>query len=418
MIFKVFKLLFLLFFISIIAAEEMLDGIVAIVNNDVITLSELKRMRQGYEQELLERGKTIDDKDALDKQVLEYLISKKIQLQVANNQGIKIDAITLNKTVEKIAEDNGFDLQGYQEHLAEQGISFAKFKEEIREELILQELYQRAIANKILVTDQEVKTLLANQQQGNTSNIEYRISHIMIALPESTNITEINHLKDKAQRTLQQLKAGADFETLAISVSDGPQALEGGDLDWRYLGEIPSLFTDTVPKLKKGQISDIIENSSGYHIIKLVDIRGQENKTVTYSLLRHILVEDQKQANNLYKQIQKGADFAKLAKEYSIDPNSAPKGGHLGWVDINQIKEPTFAKMVKQIKAKQVGKPFKSSLGWHIVEVQDQKQENNKPLTEEEITNILRRNKFEKELANWIRQIRSESYIDNRLETF
>ncbi len=402
-----------------------LDRIVAVVNDDIVTQTELEKELGAIKLQLRQQNIRMPSDDTLRRQVLERLVINQIQLQMAEANGIRVDDETLNNTISNIASQNNLSLSGFRDALEQEGLDFAEFRENIRKEIIIRRITQRNVDNRINISDQEIDNFIANQKiQGNADD-EYRLGHILIGVPETADPEEIREKKQKAQQILEQLRNGTDFSQVAVSVSEGQQALEGGDLGWRKAGELPSLFAEIVPSMQVGDISDPIRSSSGFHIIKLLDYRGAKPHIVTQTQARHILIKPDKltsdeDARNLLADIKlrlkNGEDFAKLAIKYSDDKASATDGGDLGWVTPGKMV-PDFEKVMDKLKVGEISDPFKTRFGWHIVQVEDRRQmDDTEAFTRSRIRELLFQRKVEEEQMNWLRRIRDEAYVEYRLD--
>lgn len=401
------------------------DRIVAIANDAVITRSELDEQIHTIKQQLRQQKTQLPPDALLQKQVLERLISNQLQLQLAASTGIRVDDEVLNKAIGRIAEQNKLSITEFRDVLEKDGVNFASFREDIRNEITMTRLRQRQVDSRINVTDQEVARFLAAQADKGKSDDEYRVSHILIAVPEAASPEQIQTAKQKAQRVLDDLRGGADFKETAIAVSNGQQALEGGDLGWRSAGQLPSLFAPLVGRMKPGDLSDIIRSPSGFHIIKLFDYRSGQIHRVNQTLARHILIRTNELVSDddasikleqLSQRIKNGADFAELARVNSEDKGSAVNGGSLGWVSPGEMV-PVFEQAMNELQPGQISKPFKSEFGWHIVQVQERReQDNTEQFNRSQAFDAIRQRKVEEELQIWLRRLRDEAYVEYRLD--
>jgi peptidyl-prolyl cis-trans isomerase SurA len=410
---------------GIASAAESLDRIIVVVNDGVVLQSELNRAIVDARKQIKERGIADPPEDALRTQVLERLILTKLQTQRATEAGIRIDDRELNDVITGIAAQNGMNLQQFAEAVKKDGEDYLAVREQIREQVITSRLRQKEVESRVSITDQDVDLYLA--AQGPEENTEYRISHILIAVPDGAKAEERSKARAKAEDLLKRIKAGEDFAQLAIAHSNGQQALQGGDLDWRKAADLPSLFASTAAKLGKGQVSDVIEAGSGYHIIKLVDIRGgSARQTVTETHAKHILlsanaVRDEEQtralARDVYDRIQKGEDFAALAKKYSDDPGSKNSGGDLGFQPPG-VFVPEFQIRLDQLKPGEISPPFRSKFGWHIASVLERRT---RDTTDESrrgrARSALGQRKSNEEFDIWLRRLREEAYVEYRLKS-
>jgi peptidyl-prolyl cis-trans isomerase SurA len=420
-------LLSLLLFISsgLHAAVEELNGIAAVVNDDVITWSELNRRVETVSQQLREKNTKLPPRDILERQILDRLIIEHLQLKQAAQLGIQVDDESLNKVVANIASENRLTLEQFREALARDGVSFAYFREQIRNEILMSRLRSNQVDNRVNVTPQEVESFLEAQQGQQERNSEFHLYHILVSVPGSASPEQVQASRAKAEEVLGKLHEGADFQQMAVAYSDGQQALEGGDLGWRRAAQLPTLFAEVVLKMQPGEISPLIRSSSGFHILKLAQKRGQERHVIRQVHARHILlktgplVSDAEARNRLARlreRILGGEDFTELARSHSEDPGSAVKGGDLGWADPSiYVRE--FQDALSNHAVGAISEPFRSQFGWHILQVLAWRDYDN---TEEARRNqafqALRQRKIEEEQQNWLRRLRDEAYVEYRLE--
>lgn len=407
------------------AATKEINGIAAVVDDDVITRNELDRRVDTLIEQLKSKGTRQPPRAILERQMLERMIVEKLQLTLAQKRGIQVADEQLNQIIEDIAKRNKMNMTQFRAALKKDGIGFASFREQIRNDVIISRLKNNVVDSRVNVSPQEVDTFLESQKQQSGKNTEYKLRHILVALPGNASPEQIQEKKRKAEGLLAKLRKGEDFRQIAISYSDGPQALEGGDLGWRKLAQLPSLFADVITGMKKGEISKLIRSSGGFHLLQLVDERGEKKVMLRQVHARHILIATNKlvssdEARNrltrLRQRIVKGEDFAKLAELNSDDKGSGIKGGDLGWADPS-IYVPEFQQALKETKVKTISPPFKTQFGWHIVEPLGWRTVDN---TEEAKRNeafiALRQRKAEEETQNWIRQLRDEAYVEYRLD--
>ncbi len=402
-----------------------IDRIVAVVNDDVIVYSEMQARLRTVVEQLEKAGVPAPPRDVLEKQVLEQLILDRLQMQIGTATGIRVDDETLNRQIADIARQNNLSLREFRDILARDGYNFAIFREEIRSELIKSRVQQRQVEDRVQVTGRDIDNYLATREKQGGNNPEYRVGHILIAVPDGASPEELAEARDEAEDIVARLNAGANFGRTAAAESDGRQALEGGDLGWRKAEELPTLFENVVPKLDKGELSDVVRSSSGYHIIKLMDIRGAERLVINQTHARHILIKTNEIISNdqarsrlavLRSRIVNGADFNELARANSDDGGSAVKGGDLGWLSPGDTIPP-FEKAMDTLTVDEISKPFETQFGWHIVQVLGRRdRDSTEEVQRAKAAEALRKRKVDEELQTWFRQIRDESYIEYRLD--
>jgi peptidyl-prolyl cis-trans isomerase SurA len=416
-----------------------LDAIVAVVNDDVITRRELDAAIAQIERQLREKKVPIPPGPVLENQVLERLILMQLQLRAAERNGISVDDATLNAAIENLARRNNMNLTQLRQTVEKDGVSFAKFRDDVRRELMAARLRQKLVDSQIQVAEQDVESLQAqlagekNFGGGAGGEREYHIAQILIAVPDGATPQQIEAARRRAGDVLAQLRKGVDFRQLAVSVSASQQALEGGDLGWRRADQLPTLFADAVPKLRPGQFSDLIRSPSGFHIVKLLEIRGGSSEAssptakpalVTQTRARHILLgsspelsDDQarQKLEQWRQQVRNGEDFAALARDNSDDKGSAARGGDLGWV-VPGMLAPEFDQEMNRLQPNEISAPFKTPFGWHIVQVLERRQGQAPPEAERvRIREALLRRRSDAEWELLLRRLRDEAYVEVRL---
>lgn len=402
-----------------------LNRIVAIANNDVILSSELQEAMNEIVKQLNAKGTPVPERAVLVKQVLERLVVDSLQLQIANDNGIDVSDSMLNSEIQDLAKENGVSLTEFRDVLERDGYPYSKFRENLRKQLIINQVRRQMVASRIKVTDQEVDNLLATLKASGQSDIEYHLSHILVAIPEAASPEEIQAAERRADNILVRLRNGANFSEIAISESDGQTALEGGDIGWRSLGQIPSLFLDSVKTMQVNDISDLIRSSGGFHIIKLLDKRGDERHLVEQTLARHILIKpdavntDEEvliRMQQLEIRLRGGEDFATLARANSQDTLSAAKGGSLGWLNKGDTV-PEFEDALESLEPGEISKPVKTQFGWHLVQVQERRtHDSTVDYERSKVKNLIRSRKYDEELFLWLRRLRDESYVEYRID--
>lgn len=403
------------------AKVEELNRIVAVVDDEAITSLELERRLQGIVAQLRQNGTALPPMEILRRQVLERLIIERIQLALATSRGVRVDDETLNEVITRIAGQSKLSLQQFREALQRDGADFTEFREEVRNEITMNNLRAREVESRVEVTQQEVDDFLARQAGGDGLDTEYHLGHILIAVPEGAAPEQVQAARATAQQVLDQLRAGADFRQLAITHSAGQQALQGGDLGWRKGGQLPTLFADSVVRLAPGEVSEPLRSSSGFHIIKLLGKRGEERQYITQTLARHILVrstalvsdfEARNKLSRLRERVLQGEDFAELARANSEDPGSGAKGGDLGWANPGTFVGP-FEQAMDKLKPGEISEPFRSQFGWHIVQVVERRQrDGTEELKRARAFEAIRQRKIEEETQDWLRRLRDEAYVE------
>jgi len=402
-----------------------LNRIVAIVNNDVILSSELQDAMDEIVRQLNEKGTPVPEQAVLVKQVLERLVLDSLQLQIANDNGITVSDSVLNSEIQDLARENSVSLTEFRDVLERDGYPYSKFRENLRKQLIINQVRRQMVASRIQVTDQEVDNLLATLKASGQSDIEYHLSHILVAIPEAASPGEIQAAEQRADNILVRLRNGANFSEIAISESDGQTALEGGDIGWRSLGQIPSLFLDSVKTMQVNDVSDLIRSSGGFHIIKLLGKRGDERHLVEQTLARHILLKpdtvntDEEvlvRIQQLEIRLRGGEDFATLARSNSQDTLSAAKGGSLGWLNKGDTV-PEFEDALEALEPGEISKPVKTQFGWHLVQVQERRtHDSTEDYERSKVKNLIRSRKYDEELFLWLRRLRDESYVEYKID--
>ena len=407
------------------SSPALVDRVVAVANSEVITSGELAQRVKTVTQQLRQQGTQLPAADLLQKQVLERMIMDRLQLQLAKETGLRVDDLQLDRTVERLAERNKMSLSQFREALERDGIRFDKFREDIRDEILLSRLREREVDDRIVVTDNEVDYFLSQQAASPDLATEFDLSHIVLRLPEQASPEEVNRQRARAEEVLAQLRQGADFAKLAVAYSDAPDALQGGAMGWHSRDRLPELYAKALDGLKPSEVSGIIRSPAGFHLIKLIGRRGGGGPaTVEQTHARHILVKTseivsaadaKRKLENLRDRIIHGADFAELARLNSDDPSSA-KGGDLGWIYPGDTV-PEFEREMNSLKVGEVSQPFQTPFGWHLVQVLARREA---PVSGErkrqEARLILRERKADEAYQEWLRQLRDRAFVEYRLD--
>ena len=408
-----------------LAVENPLDRIVAVVNDEVITALELKAEIGLIKKQLSQKNTRLPSDAVLEKQLLDRMILRRIQLQMAKRASIRVDDDMLNRTLENIAAQNRMNLSQFRSALQNEGINFESFRENMRDEITVNRLQQRQVRSRIVVTQQEIDNFINNQKLRGGKDKEYHLGHILISVPEAASAQEIKSARAKAEKIVQDLRAGADFTQTAISLSDGQQALEGGDLGWRRADALPSLFADWVLQQDVNNVSEALRSPSGFHIIKMLDIRdNQPQHVVTQTHARHILIKpfDEADSDDARARLEKireriiaGEDFAALAKAHSDDPGSGAEGGELGWVNPGEMV-PSFEQGMNALAIDELSEPVRSRFGWHVIQVLERRnQDVTEQVQNKNASDAIRERKLDPAMQAWVRRIRDEAFVQNRL---
>lgn len=403
-------------------AAQPLDKVVAIVNDDVITASELNAQMELLRQQLVAKKTPLPPDTVLRKQVLQHLIDVNLQLQLAKKNNMTIENAELDQTIEKIAQSNKLTLTQLREALQQQGMDWDAYRENIRKEMLIHHIQQTAIGKDITVTPEQVADYLRTAEHTQNTNQTFHLQNIVIPLPEEPTTVQVNKAKEKALALLTKIKQGENFDRMAIAESSGEYALDGGDLGERHLAELPEVFAQQVIKMKVGDVSGPIRTGNGFQLIKLVSMGGNSDQhMVVKTHVRHILLkqdvnmtsmEANKQINNIYEQLKSGKDFALMAKQYSLDAASAVKGGDLGWVTSDELV-PTFAEAMNALPINVISKPVKSPFGWHLIQVLARKTvDDSKSYQQQQVRQFLHQRKFNEAVQDWQQHIRADAYVN------
>ena len=403
------------------AAEQKLDRIAAIVDNDVVMLSQYQTRLKEVQQTISKRGVEVPPDDVLRQQVMERLIIDAIQLQIAERSGIRVSDEELSASMATIAERNGMTQKEFEQALSADGLSLEDAREQIRHEMIISRVRQYRVTERIQVTDQEVQNFLASDLGKMQLAEEYELANILVPVPDGATSAELDQAQKTVATIVQKLKNGGDFSQLAISYSASENALEGGDMGWRRAAQLPPPFDRLVGEMSIGQVTEPTRTAGGIIMLKLLDKRGDQVMYRDEVHVRHILLTPseirspeatQKLANRLYERLRSGEDFAALAKQFSEDPGSALNGGDMNWVDPSSVV-PEFREEMARTEIGQLSKPFASQFGWHVLQVLDRRStDSSAQMREQQALNLLRNRKYDEELQTWLGQIRDEAYVE------
>ncbi|MDO2948412.1 peptidylprolyl isomerase SurA [Aeromonas simiae] len=406
---------------SALAAPELIDRVLAVVNKDVVLASQQDALVRKVKISAQEQGQSLPDDATLRRQALDRLIQESLVLQLADRQGLRVSDTQLEQAIAGIAADNRMSMEQMRAQLDREGMSYAQYREEVRREILMSEVRRNQVRRRINISDQEVKQVVDVIKQQGQQQSEYHIGHIQIALPDNPSAEQLDAAKSKALRLLNALKEGADFRKLAIAESNGPKALEGGDWGWMSPQEMPTLMAEAVQGAGKGDIIGPLRSGAGLHIIKVFDTKGQQQVNLTEVKARHILIkpsiilsEDKAKGmlDGFLNDLKTGkATFAQLAEKYSEDPGSAVQGGELGWASPDMYA-PEFRDMVNRLQPGQISQPFRTSFGWHIVQVEDRRsQDATDKAMEQRAYQLIYNRRFSEEVQSWMDELRDSAYI-------
>ena len=408
------------------AKIELIDRVIAVVDSGVIMESELNLRVQDIIGRLRSEGTELPPKELLEEQVLERLIIEEIQLQIGDSAGVKISDAELNRALSMLASQNSMNLEQFKESLDANNSSYSKLRDSVRKELIIQRVQRGKVGANIEISEQEIENFL-NSEEGRSKLAEqYNVQQILLSLNSEAPESIVNSTKEKGADIIRRYNEGESFEKLAATYSSDQNALEGGSLGWRKATELPTLFSDVVTKMKVGEASELIRSGAGFHIIRLAEKKGDVVKFEDQTLVRHILVQpseirSEKQTkdlmNEIFQKLVDGEDFKQLARQHSEDPGSKMEGGELGWSAPDTF-DPAFEAVMNSADIGEVSTPFQSSFGWHILEVLDRRNEDiSDDVRKNRAYSIIFNRKFEQELQRTLIELRSESYVDIKLNS-
>ena len=404
---------------------ELLDRVAAVVNDGVVLNSELDDQIAIVSERLRAQKLELPPQNVLRQQVLERLVLQEIQSQRAAKAGLKVPDETLNSALQDVAQRNGIPLSQLPEALQQQGIDYAAYREDVRKELTLGLLRQRDVLQRIAITPREIDQYLDKEAKMPAADLEYNVSHILIAVPQEATPQQLDEAAKRAQDVYTRAKGGEDFAKLALAYSKSQTALEGGALGWRKGGELPTFLSDTIAKLKPGEVSEPLRTPTGFHIIRLNDIRGSGKKAIESQVhVRHILMKTTELADdatirqkleNIRTRILKGEDFAGLATTTSEDPGSQSQGGDLGWTGPGTFV-PEFEAAISGLKDNEISEPFHTQYGWHIVQMLGRREyDNTDELKRRQAIEAIRASKSDEETELWLRRLRDEAYVETKI---
>jgi peptidyl-prolyl cis-trans isomerase SurA len=408
--------------LKIEAAPELLDSVSVIVDQDVVLESQIAELITVVKRNAVLNNQTLPSDRVLRTQAIEKLILDNLQMQMADRMGIQISDPQLEQTIANIAQGEKMNITQFREKVAQEGVSYNTYREDIRKELILGEVRRANVRRRVYITEQEVNNLVKLIDEQGDQQAEYNLGHILIEFPPEPTDVEIEKSKTRANKVIELLNNGSDFAKIATASSGGSRALEGGDMGWMNINSMPTLFAEAVQKKSKDDLIGPIRSGAGFHILKVKGLRGIETVEVTEVSSRHILIKPsvilsddkaEKMLKEFRVQILAGeVDFAVLAKEHSADPGSALKGGDLGWSDPSAYV-PEFRDTLEKLEIDEISAPVRSQHGWHLMQLVDKRVgDATEKRKEDKAYQLLFQRKFAEESDVWLREIRASAYIE------
>lgn len=400
---------------------EPLDRVVAVVNDEVVLRSELDRAVANIQNQYAGNSGQLPPPDVLERQVLDRMILIKLQAERARETGVRVTEVEIDGAIGNVAQQNNMNLEQLRASLERDGFSYPEFRETMREELMIQRMRQRFTQSRVAVSETEIDNLLAS---GNLQAGQVHLGHILISLPDGADPETTRVAQEKADGVRKLIDEGMEFSAAAIRYSNAPNALDGGDLGWRSLNEIPSAFAELVASMRVGDVTPAIRGPAGFHILKLYEQRSQSQTMVEEFHARHIMIpvdeltsseEALAQVETLRKQLLDGADFAELARGHSKDHNTAPLGGDMGWFPLDGYGT-GVANIVTSLTDNGISEPFQTDVGWHILQrLGSRQQDRTADIQRRQAAESIRNRKAEEEYDRYLRELRGEAYIENRL---
>jgi len=403
---------------------QELDGIVAIVEDDVVLASELHSRLDAIRTQLKANKVTAPPNDILVSQVMERLIVESLQLQEADRRGVQIDDETLTRAVNSFAKNNGVTLDQLTQRLAQEGTSYREFRDQIRQEMIISRIQRNIVNRRIRISEQEIDAMLQSPYYKQLFQDEYRVGHILLQVESNANEATITLALTRAKEIVEQLRKGAEFCEMSAANSSSSRALECGDLGWRKGAEIPSLFGEAILSAQQGDTLDPIRSGSSIHIVQLLEQRGAGMQQEAQTDVRHILIKTSEIRSSeeakaiieeLHVKVMAGADFAETAIANSDDPGTALNGGSLGWSSGKQFVE-AFSAMMAETDVGEVSRPFQSTFGWHFLKIEGRRMEDqSEEALKDMAVRVLANRRFEEELPAWLKELRDEAFVEIRI---
>ena len=404
---------------------QLVDRIIAVVNQEVITQFELSARMQRVTRELQQRNTPLPDREVLERQLVERMITERVQLQRATELGLRVDDQQLDQTVARVAENNKMSVEQFESAPARDGIPIQKFREELRSEIVISRLRDREVDNRISISENEVDLYITEQADSKETASEYELSHIVLRVPEQASPEQAERQRGRAEEVVKRSRAGADFGQMSAAYSDAPEAMTGGEMGWRERDRIPDLYLNALSKMRPGEVSEVLRSPAGFHVLKLTNLRGSGAPLmIEQTRARHILLrvgestseaEATRKLQNLRERIVNGVNFGEIAKLNS-DDGSAGNGGELGWLYPGDTV-PEFERAMNELKVGEITQPIKSPFGMHLIQVLERRtadmSSDRKRL---DARRVLRDKKSDEAYQEWLRQLRDRAYVELRLE--
>lgn len=402
----------------------LVDRVIAVVNNEVITQLELEEQVKLASRELTRQGTALPQRELLDKQLLERMITTRVLVQYAKETGLRVDEAQVDRAVSRLAKENKMSPAELKEFLQEEGVDFSRYRDDVRNDIFIARLREREVEGRVSVSDAEIESYLKGQQASGR-NDEFNLLHILVTVPEAAAPDQIQARKTRAEEALSKLRQGADFKQVSATYSDATNALQGGELGWRTVGRLPSIFAQAVSGMKPGDVSGLLRSPNGFHILKLVEKRSTSNQVVVeQTRARHILVrlneivaeeEAKRRLEAIREKVVAGGDFAEFARAQSED-SSAARGGDLGWLSPGDTV-PEFEQAMAALKPGEVSPPVQSPFGWHLIQVLQRRTEDMTKERERQLARqSIRMRKGDEAFTDWVRQMRDRAFVEYRLE--
>jgi peptidyl-prolyl cis-trans isomerase SurA len=406
-------------------ASVPLDRVVVVVNDEALTQYDVNEQKRIVLAQMQEAKVKAPAPDALEKQVIERLVTERALLQFAKDSGVRVDDQTVERTILRIAQENKLTPEEFRKLLEKERISYAKYREDIRREVTIQRLREREVENKVAVTDAELDNYLATVAVQDGGETEYKLSHILVSVPEQASPAQIDARKQRAEDALAQVKSGKEFREVAAAFSDAPDGIQGGGLGWRTPARLPTIFVETVKNMKAGDVSPVLRSPAGFHVVKLDDMRSRNAATVVEQThAKHILIKvneitsesDAKaKIERIKDRIDAGAKFEDQARANSEDA-SAGKGGDLGWISPGDTV-PEFEQAMDKLKVNQLSGPVRSPFGWHLIIVDERRtQDVTQDRKREVARNAIRQRKADEQFQEFVRQVRDKAYVEYKTD--